>query len=285
MESILIHALAFPFAQVGRGLRWLSLSGGAGNVTAWVIYLAVCLSPFAVLALFSRKRESQPEDFLLAALGVLLFPVMYFMVNPGAMPGALRVFPPAVGFMLMGGAVWSLVLAYGVLRFIRRVAEAGEHNLLRYISALLYVLAVLFAVAVFDNLMKIPSALEAAPTGEDYVFILLRRAVQILPYLLNIWVAYAALRLLSSLRIGAYNEENINAAREMSRICMVTLVASVLAIVGFNLGQLLFSARLQNIHIELVFPLVPILLALGALLFARYMAQGKELKDENEGFV
>ena len=41
--------LAFPFAPLGRALRALSLSGGAGNVCALILYALFCLLPAGAL--------------------------------------------------------------------------------------------------------------------------------------------------------------------------------------------------------------------------------------------
>ena len=76
---------AFPFEQIGRGLRTLSLSGGPGNVVAVAIYTAVSLSPAAALLIIRKKRKMLPEDGLLILLSVSLFTVLYLMVNPGVL--------------------------------------------------------------------------------------------------------------------------------------------------------------------------------------------------------
>ncbi|MCL2603579.1 MAG: hypothetical protein FWD90_03795 [Defluviitaleaceae bacterium] len=285
MSDLLLRIFAFPFAPVGEGLRWLSFSGGAGNVVAWVIYLMIGLFPFIILAALARKRGSYPEDLLLVVLAILLFAVMYYMVNPGAMGGNLRMIPPAMGHMLMGGAVWSVVLAYGLIRFVRRVFAAGEGTMMRYLRILLYALGAAFGIAVVLRLTDMFTAAGRAQSDMDTAFSVLRYLTAILPNVLNIWVIRAALRLLTALREDHYGEGSVRTARGMSRVCAVTLAATVLSVTAFNIGQLLFAGRLSDVHIEISFPLVPILFVLGALLFARYTAQGKALKDENEGFV
>ena len=41
---------AFPLGLMAQGLRQLSLSGAAGNLAAWFIYILVCISPVLFLA-------------------------------------------------------------------------------------------------------------------------------------------------------------------------------------------------------------------------------------------
>ena len=75
-------ALAFPFEQIGLGLRSLSLSGGAGNVAALVIYFAISLAPVFALLVLRKRRRLYAEDWLLALLSAVLFAVLYVMINP-----------------------------------------------------------------------------------------------------------------------------------------------------------------------------------------------------------
>lgn len=85
LQSQLLDAgalLSFPFKQIGMGLRALSLSGGVGNGAALAIYFILCLAPAALLLLIRRKRRLMGEDALPALLSVLLFPVLYLMINP-----------------------------------------------------------------------------------------------------------------------------------------------------------------------------------------------------------
>ena len=54
--------MAFPFAQIGAGLRALSLMGGVRNVLAIMLYAAVSLLPAGLLAAVCRKRKPVAED-------------------------------------------------------------------------------------------------------------------------------------------------------------------------------------------------------------------------------
>ena len=276
MSTILVHVMAFPFAPLGRLIRWLSLMGGAGNVAAWVIFLAAGLLPWGVVfVLWRRRGRFWAEDGLLGVLGVMVFVVMYFMVNPGAMGGNFAMFPPEVGQMMMGGAIWSVVLAYVVVRLVRGFFGADEGKLLRYARGLLYALYVSFGLAV----LSAAGALRGGGFGVVQFF------HDALPFLLNIWVTFRAMGLLRAMREAPYGEEAVLAAQAMSRVCAVAITATVLVSAGFNLLQLMLSGRLQDVHIQVDFPVVSVVFLLGALLLARYLAVGKALQDENEGFI
>lgn len=85
--------LSFPFAQIGMGLRALSLSGVAGNAAAIVLYILCCFLPLILLLIFGWGRRLHGEDALLFLLSAVLFPALYLLINPGTMsagPSPLR---------------------------------------------------------------------------------------------------------------------------------------------------------------------------------------------------
>ena len=73
--------MAFPFAQIGAGLRALSLMGGVRNVLAIMLYAAVSLLPAGLLAAVCRKRKPVGEDGLLLLMSVTLFGTLWAAVN------------------------------------------------------------------------------------------------------------------------------------------------------------------------------------------------------------
>ena len=112
-----VSAMAFPFEQIGLGLRALSLSGAVGNVFAFLLYIAICLLPVGALLLIKRKRNMLPEDGLLLVLSITLFFIIYWMINPGNMAGLFHGIP--AGKAVLGGTVYSILIAYFILRILR----------------------------------------------------------------------------------------------------------------------------------------------------------------------
>ena len=81
---------AFPFAQIGLGLRWLSLSGAVGNGLAIGLYVLLSLIPLIALGVIWRRGKLRQADALRAVLSALLFWVLYLMVNPGLLTAWLN---------------------------------------------------------------------------------------------------------------------------------------------------------------------------------------------------
>ena len=134
-----------PFAQIGAGLRTMSLSGAAGNAAAFVLYLIICLSPCAVLLLLHRRGSLCRDDILLPVLSAVLFPLMYLLINPGL--SASRLGMPDMKSMsvaLYNALLLTLIAGYLVLRFIHSVSRADEPKLHRYLKKLLAVICAVF---------------------------------------------------------------------------------------------------------------------------------------------
>ena len=54
---------AFPFAQIGALLRWMSLSGTAGNIAAIILYLAIGAAPIIYTIRLSKKKKRKQKTF------------------------------------------------------------------------------------------------------------------------------------------------------------------------------------------------------------------------------
>jgi hypothetical protein len=284
---------AFPFEQIGLGLRALSLSGGPGNVAAIVLYAAVSLAPVGVLFLLRKQRKLLPEEGLLGIFSIALFAVLYLMINPGVMGIPADVL--ATGKMVLGGALYSILCGYFVLRALRLFLQSDVERLTKYMSVMLGLLGVLLVYVVcgtcFGGLLNSFTSLRAGNVGNEhdlgtsYVFLWLQFAVDVLPYVLDVWVIFAALRLLDAVRADRYSEGAVAATTRLSRYCAVALVVTVLTNMGFNLLQLLFAKMLRSVNVSVSIPIFSIVFVLAALLLTRFVAENKQLKDENDAFI
>ena len=294
--------MAFPFEQIGIGLRALSLSGDPGNVAAIVIYAALCLSPVAIMLSLRKRRKLCAEDLLLALLCVVLFAVLYFMVNPGligtSMGGAAKAIGPAgqaIGKAVLGGMVYSILCGYFVLRLLRLFFYSTNRKLADYMTVFLCLLNILFVYlafgASFGTLLDSVRALQAGNIGNEnllgagYAFLGLQFIINALPYLLDVAIAFAAIRLLEELRADRYSSESVAAVRRVSRLCAVALTVTVLSNIAFNLIQFLFAKSLMNINVSVDFPVLSIAFVLTALLLTRFVTDNKRLKDDNDMFI
>ncbi|MDR3270202.1 MAG: hypothetical protein LBT32_01620 [Peptococcaceae bacterium] len=296
LTSVFSSVLAFPFEQIAGGLRWLSLSGGVGNAVAVLLYIAVSLLPVAALLVLWYKRERRAENGLLALLSAVLFAVMYLMINPGLIDTpAGGTMGQSVGKAILGGMIYSVLCGYLVLRVLRLFVVGEADQLVRYLSVMLSLLNVFFVYAVFgaglDSLLQALASLRIGNVGHEqllgasYLFLILRFMADALPNVLDVWVVFAALRLLREMRSDRYSAGTVGAAERMSRLCVAALTVTVLSNIGFNLLQLLFVKSLMVVNSSVQIPLFSITFVLAALLLTRFAAENKRLKDDNDRFI
>jgi hypothetical protein len=295
-SGVFSAVMAFPFEQIGMGLRALSLSGAWGNAAAIVLYAAIALVPAAILLPLARHRPLHGEDGLLVLLSATLFAVLYGMVNPGMVAtifGGTEGLPVAKA--ILGGTVYSVLCGYLVLRVLRLFFGSGTGHLLKYLSAMLIVLNLLFVYgafgAAFGSLMDSIAKLQAGNTdsgqqlGVSYAFLILQFVVDGLPYVLNVSVAFAAMRLVDELRLDRYSAGAVAAAGKLSQLCGGALAATALASMAFNLLQLLFARSLRVIYGSVQIPLLSFAFMLAVLLLSQFISENKQLKDDNNLFI
>lgn len=286
--------LAFPFEQIGRGLRRLSLSGRAGNGIAVVLYLVICLIPTGIFLFRRRRFRKYGEDWLLVVLSLVLFFVIYHLVNPGLLGGGFLAAGTGSGAML-GGVVYSVIIGYLVWHAMRLFAGAGTGALQRYLYGLLVALTVLFTYAAcgpyLGELLESFAALREGNTGMGQnlflteLFLVLGYVGKALPCLLDILVVFGAANLLREMARDPYSEDSVQAAERLSRICSLSLAAGAGLCMAFNLMQLFFAGELLVIRYSVQIPVTSAVFVLASLLFARYVRVTRELKEDNDLFI
>lgn len=283
--------LAFPFAQIGRGLRALSLSGAAGNAAAIALYVLLSLIPAAAFVLRLRRAERDGEDALLLLMSATLFGVLYFMVNP-ALLGRSNI-PASMVRPALGGLVYAELCAYAVLRVLRGAFDANAARLRRYLRALLLALAAVLVYAASGGtateLLDGLESLKKANTGSTglgwtQAFLTVRALAGAVTPVLDVWVIFAALRLIDARAAGEIGPAE-QAAQTLAARCRAGLSISVLLSLTVYLAQVLFSERLRQVALDVTFPLTSIAFCLGALLLARLMQENRRLQADNDLFI
>lgn len=291
--SMLIAAMAFPFSQIGTGLRALSLSGTAGNVAAIVLYVLLALTPCAVMFIAGRKRKLVYEDALLCVLSALLFAVLYQMINPGLSPFSALGSDAAKA--MAGAMVYAVLCAYIILRLLRLFFESRTQRLQTYMVRLLLIVNAVFVYILFGagvrELMHSITALQEANAGNEhllgasYIFVSLGFLVKSIPAACNIAIVFAGIRLLCALLEERYGEKSVAAAAYISTLCKRSLVVMALSNACFHVLQFLFAASLHKVTSDVDIPLFSVLFVLCALLLSRFATENKALKEDNESII
>jgi len=279
---------AFPFEQIGIGLRALSLSGQTGNGLALALWIGISMLP--LLSAWKHKKDPERtwENAALYALTGLLLFVLYGMTNPATICARFpdmgeRALPVMKG--IMGCTVWSVAVLWAVLVVNRLFYQGDTKTLLRYMRTLLYALCVLFTAAIPVYCGRdLFSSLGTIQKSADGIMAVVRFSVSALPYGLDIAITVSALALLEEL-LSDRPAEAQTAADNLSKPCRLSLVLVTASVAVFNILQVALAKKLSNVDTILSIPLMSLVFVLATLLFSRLIADSKRLHDEYDLFV
>lgn len=294
--------MAFPFAQIGAGLRALSLMGGVRNVLAIMLYAAVSLLPAGLLAAACRKRKPVGEDGLLLLMSVTLFGTLWAAVNPAWL--AQRWFAgKTLGLPMLGGLLYAEVIAYAILRLLRIAGAADARALRRYVRWVLAAIATVLVYAAFgSSLRELLASLTQLREGNSanmpqiwntgagpsllwtQAMLAIRYLIDAASALLGVGVILEALRLLAAQDGGDPVQASECASRIAERSAQ-TLRFTLLAGLAVNLAQVLLARQLRSIALNVSLPLGTVALCLAALLLARLMQENRKLREDNDLFI
>lgn len=291
--------IAFPFEQIGAGLRALSLSGGVGNGIAILFYIFCSLIPAGIWLLLKKRKQAEPVDILLLFLSLLLFGVNYFMVNPGLLGSGT----PETAKWSLGSTFYSLFFGYLLIRILLHCQDLNRSDLQKRIRILLAVGNMILVYVIFsrelgdflaalgklqgtNSVFDIENTWEISGTlGLTYLFLFLRFLAVSLPYMLDIVIVCFTRRLLKKLEEIPYEEETAVLAEKLGEFCVKSLIITIAVEAVFNLAQLLFQDQLYQLDYVVNIPVFSIVFVFAVLLFARYIRQIQKLKMDNDLFI
>lgn len=286
----------FPFEQIGNLLRWLSESGVFGNTVAIVIYVCLCMLPVLFLLSVRRKPGKSPENILLILLSILLFVVMYRMINPAfQISNSAGLFDRDMILPMSGLTVYSVLFTYIIIRILRLFQSAQIEKLQKYLVVFLHTLnglLVLVAAGIcLSDFISSIQKLKADNVGNEqglkltYVFLFLQYLINALPYVLSVFVVFSVLSLLNEMKKDRYSGQTVTTADKLSRLCGISLIITVLSGLVFNLLQFIFAKCLFVINTNLNIPLGSIMFLLAILYVTQIIRDNRKLKEDNNMFI
>lgn len=293
--------IEFPLAQLGSILRSLSLSSQLGNIAAIILYISIGFLPLAYLAYRHYRKKKGLEDILLPILSLLLFMILYLMINPSLINrwfGPLT-FPgvslAGMGKSILGGVFYSALAAYLILKAIRNIEQRDTDKLLDILAYLFYIAMAIGIFSVFylgvGTLAMDIQALKDANTdpaiwlSPSYLFMILAFILENTPTLLLIYIFIVAIRLVEALRVDRYSDEVIASSTKVFRLSKFALLFIMVGNLAFNLLQVICSKYLYNVAYKTLVPLNLLGLSLLMLLVGRYFSQSKQLHTDNQLFI
>ena len=303
--------LTLPVRALGEGLRELSLSGVGGNLAAWGLVLLLSALPL-ILLLPRKGRWRGDEDWLLALTFPLLLAGLVLLVNPTLLSWADRTrFPVAVVLCLLSVfrvLAYPALLAWGILKVLRRLEGAPREELARAFSLLLLLCAGLAACAagfalaaqglqrcqevLQGNASSLPDWWAGVLGGGDGPKRVLSLAViwavcalEAAPGLLSAATMVWGAELARALGREDFDREGVELCGRTAQACRILAQATVALAVSANLLQLLLLPLLHAVRPALSLPLVSLALSAGLMLLCRCLQRGRELQEDNDSII
>lgn len=271
---------AFPFEQIGMMLRVLSLSGVVGNILAILFYSAICLLPAAIYVYLRKKGKNRRADYFLPMISVVMFLVIYYMINPGFF--VVRI--PGSSKMFLGTLFYSVFSCYWVLRLIETCWKADKKWLEKGLYTTLYFVVMLLVFEIVVGCLG--TIFKQIPNFSiSYVFMVLQCLVKATPYALDIVIVFAGMKLLDTMKRDTYSDEAVVAVEKLANICTYSLVISMISGLVMNVMQVLSRNYLENVNLVITVPIFSIMLAFIVLLLAKYIRETQKVKQELDMFI
>lgn len=283
------NIITFPFVQIADGLRYLSLSGVAGNIIAVTLYVTFCLLPMLFWVFQWAKHKSNYIDALLPVVTILMFIVMYQLINPGLINNvvATKALPCIT--------LYSVICTYLILKLIKLFQGKAIEKLCKYLNLLLWTVNILLAYSVlftstvpFTQSIK---ALQAANSGNTdqlgltYIFMFFGMLVDVVPLVSSIVVVFFGILLVKHFGADRYAEKTVLSANRLSCVCKISLVLTVLSTMLFNVLQYVFASQLHQINSNINIPILSIVFVLAVFVLSQMISEGKALKDDNNSII
>lgn len=286
--AIFSSLFAFPFEQIGAGLRALSLSGRLGNGLALALWGALSLLPAAAALKHGKKAERRYENAALIVLSAALLYVLYGMADPAA----FRLLTPQLALLgmdfvkaLMGGLVWSILVLWFILCLLRLFKAGDTPRLMSYLECMLWALCALFVGGIVLSCGgDLAESLKSGGAAGDRAIQLLGFAVSALPYGLDIVVTVLGMELLRAMREEA-RERVETAAEKLSGFCCTSLALSAGAATVFNVLQVLVASQLTEVSVHVAIPVMSLGFVLAVLLVSRLIVENRRLQEDNDLFI
>ena len=289
--------ITFPWEQMGLGLRRLSLSGSAGNIAAWILFLAAGALPLFTMAFLRYRRKSCRADYLLPLLSVSLFAGLWFFINPSYMDRYLSPMPTGgIAKYSLAAVIYSLFLTWILLRLVFLYEKAGQGRLLAGLRILLGLYGLVLGIGLFVQssveFREALRALQESNTGSDShlvristLFLAIQVVIGILPTASQIALLFMMVLFLRRYEKEPFGPEASLAMKRLKAASGRLLTVVLLANAGFNVLQLLCSRFLLTSFHRIPFPLSEILVMLGIRTLSFLYLESRRLKADNDMFI
>lgn len=283
-----MYIMYYPFELVGKIIRSLSLSSSIGNIVSWIIYISICMIPTVIYFYRYKKGIGKSIDFVLIALSMYLFYMMYKFINPVnlylLMPSELNgdvEFLKATKLSI-SMMFYIILISYLVLISMNYLSQGEKDTNLKGLQIVLALLLVAYLVAIFYfGLFDIFKNI-----GRDgFVFYLIKYVLLLAPNIMSMVVVFTGIDLVNTFSENQYGETVVGHIGKIYQYSKFTVYLSILSSLLANGMQIFLFPVMHNIELFLNVPFIPLIVAFVGIILCRYFKENNDLFEDNNSII
>ncbi len=291
-----MNIVSFPFKQIGKFVRELSLQGGVFNVLAWTLYIGICVIPIIVMLVLIIKRKFAIEDTLLTVLSVTMFVAMYNIINNKYIMESIIVdLDKDFVISLLGILIYSVIGGYLIIKVTKVFRKANSNKAKTFLNCILTFINMLLIYSTFyqglsellnkyDNLVEMEELMEYEVLISK-VFVVGEFSFRVILELILVAIIIYIQNIVHRLDISNLTDDVSEKIKKVSCCCELLIIARAIFYIVFNILQFIFINKLCYINEIITLPIYELLLMLVFVVFAKFITDVKSVKEENDMFV
>ena len=251
-----------PLLFIADLLRKLSLSGEAGNIIAWAIYITISLLPSLLFLILFKKGKTYKTDYALILLTAFLFIGLYCLINPIGIAYVTQ--------LTISSLFVTVLIAYIVLRILEDIKTADDTVILKYLRYFLYIIMAAFALGAYIGIIAAISQYKLTGVFDAVCYLL---GAYITKMLVDLFILYEK---------DKYHHDIPDLLKRIIALAFKTLIYIVTVQVLIGVIYLLFSAFINDLNYIFGIPFIPLLFILVTLFITKLIQENYRLKEDND---
>ena len=288
LSNQVIFIFEEPFQLIGYSIRKLSLFGGMGNIFAIFLYLIISLIPiFILIYTFKKKKIVKIDYFFIPLIGLLLFWIMYYMINPNLL---IEFLPPVLALQVIEGDLTALRIfrvglvftldIFVIIYLFIRLYVCQKTSIYKLIYIILYALA--FSIVFNTFYIQLSSLIRSFSMNPyDNFQSMMNFGFQLVSTSIIIILIVHFQKLVEYLESNEINSQLIDLSTKISNFAVVSVIVILSNLFINNLYNVVFSKQMQDVKFILSIPMLELMIVMVMLLITEYIKRTYLVHEEN----
>lgn len=290
------NLLVYPFVSFAENLFDISKSGN--NFLAWLILIEVSLIPIMILVVMIVLKKFRRIHIMLPVLSLCIFFMSYIFINPSVM---VNLFGKNGYYSILDLEIaicyvfYILVITYIIALLIGIFKNLNEGKIIGCLQFIIIAIGMLL----ISNEVYLDYILSANSYRSTYkeisefgidtsctkLFYGIKYIVELVPCIIYIIMAIKGIDILDEMKKDRFSDTALKKVKTLSKISMWGIGAMLVVNLVYNIATIICLSKLYGDYRCFEIPGYLIVFSLCILLFAKYMEDTKQIKEDNDMFV